>query len=329
MPKKKEEVQANDGTFIGNKIACASCSMQKKPTEFYASYNHELHKNGKIPYCKKCLRGMISNNNGIVSVDKLKKTLQLIDKPYMHDLWMSSVNGGGDIFGIYMKNLALHQNRDYGWKDSKHEPSGFLALNYDTFFDASNEFELTKDIVSKWGVGYKLEEYEAFERKYDMLKHHYMEKTSMHTEALLKYIRYSVKEELATASNDVADAKLWGQLAKDAATAAKINPSQLSASDLQDGLSTFGQWVRAVEKSVDIVEILPQFKSSPQDLPDFVIWCYVNYVRDLKGLPLCEYKDIYEFYEQRKKDYNNRLQNLHNVNSIDEEDDALGGDDDA
>ena len=73
----------------------------------------------------------------------------------------------------------------------------------------------------------------------------------MHTEALLNYIRYRVKEEIATAKGDVKEAKEWGALAKDAATAAKINPSQLSKADLSDGLSTFSELSQAVEKAVE------------------------------------------------------------------------------
>ena len=136
-----------------------------------------------------------------------------------------------------------------------------------------------------------------------MLKNNYQEKTAMHTEALLTYIRYRVKEELATANNDSKSAKEWGTLAKDAATAAKINPSQLSKSDLTDGLDTFGQLVRSVEQAVDIIPILPKFKERPQDKADFTLFCYVNYIRDLKGLPLVEYSEIYRFYEDRKKEY--------------------------
>jgi hypothetical protein len=136
-----------------------------------------------------------------------------------------------------------------------------------------------------------------------MLKNNYQEKTAMHTEALLTYIRYRVKEEISTAKNDMKSAKEWGQLAQKAAQDAKINPSQLSKSDLSDGLDTFGQLVRTVEQAVDIIPILPKFKEKPQDKPDFTLWCYVNYVRDLKGLPLVPYQDIYKFYDQRKKDY--------------------------
>src|SRR5690606_34225780 len=102
---------------------------------------------------------------------------------------------------------------------------------------------------------------------------------------------------------DVKDAKDWGALAQKAAQDAKINPSQLSKSDLTDGLDTFGQLVRTVEQAVDIIPILPVFKERPQDKVDFTLLCYINYVRDLKGLPLVEYEEIYKFYEQRKKDY--------------------------
>jgi hypothetical protein len=125
----------------------------------------------------------------------------------------------------------------------------------------------------------------------------------MHTEALLTYIRYRCKEEISTAKGDVKEAKAWGELAAKAAQDAKINPSQLSKADLADGLSTFGELVRAVEQAVDIISILPKFKEKPQDKVDFTLWCYINYIRDLKGLPYCDYKDIYAFYEQRKKEY--------------------------
>ena len=97
----------------------------------------------------------------------------------------------------------------------------------------------------------------------------------MHTEALLNYIRYRVKEELSTAKGNVKEAKEWGQLAKDAATAAKINPSQLSKADLSDGLSTFSELSQAVEREVDIIPILPRFKCRPNDALDFNIWCYI------------------------------------------------------
>jgi hypothetical protein len=342
MPKKviskskgkvKNKTKANDNINSNTDVQqskelfeCLECSIEKDKIKFYKSYN-PMSKTGLIHYCKDCIKKMISSQTGQVSIDRVKITLKLMDRPFLQDLWNSSLKSGVDPFGSYMKNLCLTQNRMLLWKDSIFESSSEVKeLKYNEFYNPVEKFELTNSIIEKWGAGYKIEEYEGFERKYKMLKNHYLEKTAMHTEALLKYIRYSVKEELATSANDVEDAKKWGGLAKDAGSAAKINPSQLSASDLQDGLSNFGQLVRAVEQAEDIIPILPKFKESPQDLPDFVLLCYINYIRDLKGLPPAKYKDIWAFYEERKKEYKNRF-DISNKNSMfDDDNDDINND---
>jgi len=312
--------------------SCQNCGNLKKETEYYASYN-PVHKMGKILYCKDCIKDMISDESGNVVLDKVKETLRLLDRPFLYNIWKSSLEEGGEVIGVYMKNTAMTQYRNLGWKDSKMLPEIEQDLNYDS---ANREliankqninshmdgFIVTEEIIDKWNFGYTTEEYYYFEKKYNQLKNNYSEKTAMHTEALLNYIRYRVKEELATAKGDVKEAKEWGSLAKDAATAAKINPSQLSAADLTDGLSGFGQLVRAVEQVVDIVEILPKFKQKPQDNVDFTLWCYINYVRGLKGLGDCEYKDIYGFYEQKKKDLANKIINSDDI--IEEDNDTEG-----
>jgi hypothetical protein len=293
-------------------MRCAACDQEKrKEKDFYISYN-KVHTTGRLPYCKLCLKDMICNDTGSVSLDKLKQTLKLIHKPYIYDLWNSSLATGGDVFGQYMKNLALPQNRLLTYENSMFDSRVDTTMNYDTFYQAAAEFRITPTIVKKWGGGYQLEEYEAFERKYDSLKNNYSEKTAMHTEALFKYIRYSVKEEMATAKDDPSNAKIWGSLAKDAANAAKITPSQLSKSDLQDGLTTFGQLAREVEKAVDIIPILPKFKKKPQDRADFVLFCYANYIRDIKDMPPCTYEEVYSFYEKRKKEYEDGITKMAN-----------------
>lgn len=304
MPKLKKNPSA---TSVNPKkkvthITCASCGENKKVADFYVSFN-PVHQTSRLPYCKVCLKKMICDTDGNVALGKLKETLRLIDRPFLYDIWKVSLESNGDVFGNYMKNLAMTQYRHLGWSDSKALPDGNIEINYEHSFEDRPAFKITEEVIDRWGANYESIEYESFERKYRMLKNNYLEKTAMHTEALLNYIRYQVKQEMATAANNVGEAKSWGALANSAAIAAKINPSQLSKSDLTDGLSTFGELVRATEQAVDIIEILPQFKEKPQDKVDFTLWCYINYIRDLKGLPPCEYKDIYQFYEERKKEY--------------------------
>jgi hypothetical protein len=289
------------------KKKCTSCQEDKRLTDFYMS-GSPLHADKKIPVCKSCLSAMFDEHN---IENSLKNILRQIDKPYIYDLLETSIEENpNNIFGTYMKNISMPQYKGLTWNNSTLEPSnkGDIEEKYNI---KTEDFKVTSDLILKWG-DYSPEEIKAFERKYQMLKNNYQEKTAMHTEALLIYIRYRVKEEMATQKGDVREAKEWGALAQKAAQDAKINPSQLSKSDLSDGLDSFSQLVRSVEQAVDIIEILPKFKERPQDSVDMTIWCYINYIRDLKGLPLAEYKDIYAFVEERKKEYENMIGNEEN-----------------
>lgn len=291
-------------------LTCAACTALKKDKEYYISYN-PIHSSGRIPYCKLCLKKMISDDSGNVTLEKLQSTLQLIDRPFIFDLWKVSLEDENDSFGTYMKNLGLKQNRQLTWKDSVFRPQLNNELHYNNcldnnikknifpnFSDSSNDFILTNEIFELFGAGYTQEEYQAMWRKYNFLKNNYKTKTNMHIEALVSYVRFKVKEEFAISLGNVEDAAKWAKLSKDAATAAKINPQQLSAADLSEGLSTVSQISKAVEQVNDIISILPKFKQEPQDIVDFTIWSYVNYERDLNGKPLCSYEEIYKFYDK-------------------------------
>lgn len=291
-----------------NQKKCIKCEEYRNRTvNFYVSYS-KMHTDGRVPVCKTCLESMFDVNDMENSLNEL---LRQIDKPYIYHLLDSSIEENpSNIFGAYMKNVAMRQYRGLTWKDSAYRDSRRSEEDVLIHSNRTNpeRYQPTDEILQKWGYGFENEEYFYFEKKYDSMKNNYPQRTAMHTEALLNYIRYQVKAELATAKGDVKAAKDWGGLAKTAADAAKINPSQLSKADLSDGMDSFSQLVRSVEQAVDIIEILPRFKQRPKDKVDFTIWAYVNYVRDLKGLPPAKYEDIYKFYEERKKEYEKMIE---------------------
>jgi len=236
------------------------------------------------------------------------EVLELLDAPFHYGYWETAKEKNKtNPFGHYIRVInSLPRQRDKTWENSIFSPEDEESGKIPTITnvgDIANNYTPSDAVVEKWGYGYTPEEYFFFERKYDSLKTHYQQRTTMHTEAFLNYIRYQVKAELETAKGSVNAAKGWGSLAKEAAVSAKILPSQLTQADLSEGMDSFSQLVRSVEQAVDIVEILPKFKERPQDSVDFTIWCYVNYVRDLKGLPLAAYEEIYRFYDERKKEY--------------------------
>lgn len=284
-----------------NKIQCTCCGRSKEKRQFYKSYS-DIHSLGVLPYCKDCIK-KLSMENGEINLEKFKNILQQLDRPFLYDVFNASVKSGGDIIGKYFRMISMKQYRNLTWRDSVFQGiENSIQENFDKKLNIKDKNDLDA-LMEKWGYGYSENEYYLFEKKYSFLKNNYSEKTNMHIEALTTYIRYRVKEEMATARGDVKEAKAWGELASKAAQDAKINPSQLSKADLSDGLSTFSELSQAIESEVDIIPILPKFKFRPNDALDFNIWCYVNYIRDLKGLPPCKYEELYAFYDKRKKDY--------------------------
>lgn len=166
-----------------------------------------------------------------------------------------------------------------------------------------DDFVVTDEMVTLFGTGYTKEEYKAMWDKYEFLGANYSKQTNMHIEALVTYIRYKVKEEMAVSAGKAGEAKTWGELAMKQAERAKINPNQLTKADLQGGLSTIGEIAQAVEQNVDIIPILPKFKYRPNDAVDFCIWNYINYARALENKPMVEYSDVYGFYDKMKEEY--------------------------
>ena len=239
---------------------------------------------------------------------------------------------GKEILQKYYTLIAMRQDRDKSYEDSERE--GFvhrtsntskstkerIAQKYADITDMDDngnvidkndkklksdigDFEITDEIVELFGDGYSKSEYKKMYEKYEKLKLNYTLQTNLHQESLATYVRFKVKEEIATAEGNVDEAKKWYDAAQNAASSGKLTPKALSAADLQKGMNSVSELIKAVEQATDVIKILPQFKYRPIDSPDFTIMCYVNYERELNGQPQVPYEDIYSFYDKKKKEY--------------------------
>ena len=321
------------------KKICLACPPEENKNvhplgDFYLSKN-PMHKDGKLPWCKNCIKRLSLNKSGEIDEEKFKSELRQIDRPYYKDVLQSAVKQykkehsyiedndikyhGEDIIGLYFKNLnTLRQvaNKSYG--DSEKE--GFVrkqgvqaaSVNIgntvkqtvkDKHYSSIEDFEVTDNIKDLFGDGYTTVEYKKMYEKYEKLKLNYTLQTNLHQEALATYVRFKVKEEMATAAGNVDEAKKWYDAAQNAASNGKLTPKQLSAADLQKGVNSFSELTLAIEQATDVINILPKYKTQPHDAPDFNIYCYISYARKLKGLPPIEYKDIYKFYDDKMEEY--------------------------
>lgn len=238
---------------------------------------------------------------------------------------------GKEILQKYFTLIAMRQDRDKSYEDSEKE--GFvhrtsntpkstkerIAQKYaditesKTAYDVRKNdeiiqteedvFEVDQEMIDMFGEGFTRLEYKKMLKKYTDMTKTYVVQTNLHKEALLTYVRFKVKEEMATSKGDVQEAQKWYQAAQDAAEKAKLTPRQLSKEDLQGGIVNFSDIFTAVEGAKERIKIFPEFKYQPKDAADFIIWCYVNYERNLNNMPEVEYKDVYKFYDDKKHEY--------------------------
>ena len=238
---------------------------------------------------------------------------------------------GKEILQKYFTLIAMRQDRDKSYEDSEKE--GFVHRTSNTpkstkeriaqkYADITENktvcdirkndeivqteedvFEVDQEMIDMFGEGFTRLEYKKMLKKYTDMTKTYVVQTNLHKEALLTYVRFKVKEEMATSKGDVQEAQKWYQAAQDAAEKAKLTPRQLSKEDLQGGIVNFSDIFTAVEGAKERIKIFPEFKYQPKDAADFIIWCYVNYERNLNNMPEVEYKDVYKFYDDKKHEY--------------------------
>ena len=289
---------------MADKRICIKCEKSKPVREYYSSPS-PLH-NGKIPYCKVCIRNLVDSSN----LDSVKDTLRMIDRPYLYNVWATSIDESKsstkETFGLYMKNIGMYQYRDLTWKDSMFDPVGSVTTEASPTPIPKPPDDKLESLKEIYGYGFPDNEYLLFEKKFQQLRPSFQLVTTMHEECLREYCVNKVKETLAKARGDFKEAKDWASMAKDVAEAGKLKPSQMSKADLSQGLDGFGQLARMVEEKVELQKVLPKFTSKPKDDVDVTLWLYINYIRDLKGMPEVEYKEIWKFYDERYKDYMNQ-----------------------
>lgn len=284
-----------------NKKICINCNRELVIKDNFYNSNNPIG-DGKSPMCKKCIKASINYED----IRTVHNVLRAMDTPFVIELWERCSGKRGDQFGNYLRNLNLLPNiKHLTWEDSEFEPKHEYDVQptaKDNQTTNSTEFKkktfvVTDDIVDKWGEGYTYEQYRLFEKKYSKLIRNYGEKTELHTENLLNYIRFRVQEEISTAQGLIKDSKEWAALASKAAQDAKINVSQLSKSDISGGVDVLGQLFEAVESEVSVIPLLPKLLEQPYDDADMIIWANINYNRILEDKSFVAYRDIWNFYD--------------------------------
>ena len=308
--------------MIKKEIFCTCCGKLQISNNFYKSYSILYKKNteSRMSICKACILYVYADylekyNDKKMAVYEVCKKLDV----YYSEALFDSANiqaekNNNSVCKIYFQKAnSLGQYKNLTFDDSGTTNSITVEQTVKKVDKNECEYLQQNDILStlkdKFGLGYPNNEYALFEKKYQELRPSFQLLTTMHEECLREYCINKVKEGLAKSKGDFKEAKEWASMAKDVASSGKLNPNQMSKADLSGGLDTFGQMSRMVEETEigELMRVLPVFMDKPKDKVDVTLWMYINYVRDLKGMEECEYKDIYDFYNKRVQEYEGQM----------------------
>lgn len=258
---------------------CLKCSETKPSTKFYISYS-SLHADNKVPYCKDCLSQMVN----VEDLESVKDILRQIDRPFLNNIWESSMKESSErereLFGTYMKNISMHQHRDKTWKDSQFgNENTNVVITTDTAPIVGNKksFEVTYELIEKWGEGYTSDEYRRLESFYLGMKDSYEIDTESHRDYLKKICMVSLDMDKVLKKGMIDQFKKLSDVYDKLMKSAKFTAVQRSAADKTGGLNTFSEFAEFAEKQ----GFIPKYTIEEQDIVDTTLNNLMSFTRRL------------------------------------------------
>lgn len=256
----------------GDKKVCIICGNPYADSSFYSHRNRLI--NEKFGFCKKCVVKQVELDD----MDTLYDFLRTANIPYLKEFWKIANEADTETVGTYLKNLnSLKQNKELRFKDSD-DING--KTNKAELVDISNEnFELTDEIVKKWGRNLELEDYIFLEGQFDNLGGNQLEDTLQ--ELLYKNIaktQWMANE--AYENGRIADyEKMMKSLSSQMADA-NIKPSQTKNANLENGVNSWSEWTKVIEETEPILE---EERFEPKFIKSYIERFFVTQIKRVFG----------------------------------------------
>jgi hypothetical protein len=270
---------------------CLKCNQSKSISMFYTSYDENLA-DRRIPYCKSCLK----NGTNMNDIESVKATLKMINRPFIEHIYITSLEDEKDSFGSMMKNLALPQYRKLTWEDSVFNDD---VNKIKESLNNNDDFIITKEMIIKWGNGFSKDQYMMLEDLYQNLFNSFDINNRSQEEYLKTACLYQLRNIEAIRQGNAQEATKWGNLFDSYMASGKLKPNQLSETDKMGGVTNFATFFQFIEKSNDFI---PTFPDLIIDDIDYAIFMFINYNRELMGLPKITLGEIKNFmtYDYQK-----------------------------
>lgn len=306
-------------------FVCSRCKQVFKSDQFYSFPNNA----GLLSVCKECMYEYAIKDNALDRTG-LIDLLRFLDMPFLQnyytDVTKKKVSGKWQLsqyFGKLRLNSATHMMhfKDSSFEDIDTEtfkgiyelPEEVVELTANPVTDEEPKVSKVeeknarfKELQAKWGNYQSLEFLERCESLYkEFIDGGYQILSAMHQISLMTYVQLQVKWDEAMQKNDFNTLKELKQPLRDARTDAKINVSQLKASDLSNGgANSFGEVAKMVSKRDGFLQLPMKYYKQPNDHLDFMMYEIINYLRHCLSMPEIPYEEVYKYYIQKIEKFN-------------------------
>lgn len=274
-----------------DKQICKCCNKLTKNEDYYSSASFFMKNNGRVHVCKPCIWEYVEPvRKNLYEMGKVEQVLRMIDKPFLRDLWESSVTESdkknGDYFKTYMKNLALPHNRELSWNDSEFKERKIEELTEQEELELLDEdIKLTeldmKRFKRLWG-DFTVDDYIFLENFYGEYETNFPTDTPAQVNIYRNLAKIHLQAEKELAKGNVKLFKDLMDLSSKMHTDGNIKPIQSSGMNDDKGLSTYGLWIKTVENE----EPCEYFKDKAtyEDFDGFRKYIEKWFVRPLKNI---------------------------------------------
>ena len=298
-PRKRKKNQEETPRKV-----CASCQRDRRLRDFY-QVDSPLFPDGRLNICVKCVREQVDINN----LDEVIAFLRQIDKPFIEEYWKSALVSNKYPLGEYLRKInSLEKGKDF--TDSNITGISKIDNNIaDVEFpntiktDRGRVIEYDEEyLISKWGKGYKKDEYLKMEKFYqDMMDTHEIH-TPIHKDMLIQLAKLAIRRDRYLEKDLINEYEKASRTFEAMMKSAGFRPVDRQGIDEMTGIRTFSQIFEEVEKR--------GFRKPPPvefnyDIVDKMIASLANYYHRLVGkailteMPEEIKKELGEYFDDR------------------------------
>ncbi len=274
---------------------CTACGDPHPEKDYYRSASPMYKAIGRLPICIDCIVDIFNteldkNNNN------LKMTMYIVCRLfniyYDDNLFMAaqgqSEKKGTNLVQIYFQKVnSLPQYRGKTFADSV-----FLEekdkIDVVDFIDDEENFEVDINMISKWGKGLPPDDYRYLEEVYGSLIAIYDHKTPIQIMLYEDIARTRLAAQQALRAGRITDYEKMMSTVSKLMQDASIKPSQENSSD--EGLSTWGQWIKKIEETEPIPEATDEFKDV-DGIRKYILQWFTSHFYKILGIDNSEFDE--------------------------------------